>query len=522
MKRKLRGGFTSDEGISVLEVVLAAFIMFFVLTAVLALVATTTRMGLSARQHAALTNALESHLEHMRSVDFDTLLLAPDGAIDGQTIRTVDGFTITIETEITDGAGRTREVQIVATATGVGFSPITVTQSAIIYDTESGVVTMLQPGDAPEVAFISPTPDSDAIVYGSQVLGASYSPLYVAVRATAHEEESVIADLSMYCSDALLRDGTTIFANFANWQPGTNSVDQSFRWNTLQVDEDGEEAIEDGWRMVRILATDENGVQGLAERRFYVDNYGPQDPGVPVAQVNSDVQTRVSWTSAMDGTDYAPFYIVRWAQVDESGALGAVNTVSGLTANVFMHATTPLSRYTASVAASNYRGSTTAYFDIAEPYVSRTAVAGDSTTSFTGNNNARTAHTTVNLSVDEPTFAVSSLRYDVYRIKWALLPPALSDPPTPAEEDALAAWKAALAAGLRASEVYAADTGPDFIDSIDKWVGTRGVPDRYYYSVKVTYTPSGYEGGTSESLWSDVVGPTMVTAGTSAMGHVTW
>ncbi len=528
MNEKLRGGFGSDEGISVLEVVLAAFVMFFVLTAVLALVASTTRMGLSARQQTALNNAVESHLEHMRGIPYDTLALAPDGAIEAETVITVDGFTITIETDITDGAGRTREVQITAVATGEGFNPVTKTQSAIIYDSESGVVTMLEAGEGPEVEFTTPTPESDSIVYGSLVLGGSYSPLYIAVNATGAEDENVIADLNMFCSDALLRDGTTGFANYAEWHPGTHTASESFRWNTLQINNDtGEEVIEDGWRLVRVVATDENGAQGLAERRFYVDNYGPGDPGVPVAQVNSDVQTRVSWDSAMDGTDYAPFYIVRWSQVDASGALGAANSVSGITTNVFMHATTPLSRYTASVAASNYRGTTSSYFGIPAPYVSRTSLSGQSTTYFSGSGNKRTAYTTVSLQADSPTFAVSSLRYDVYRVTPDSLgisstPPTLSNPPTAAEEDALAAWKATLAAGLRASSVYASNTGPNFTDTFNKKVGNNGIPDRWYYGMKVTFVPTGYQGGTSQSLWSDVVGPIMTTTGTGTMAFVTW
>jgi len=526
MNRKLRGGFRSDQGFSVLEVVLAAFIMFFVLTAILGLVATTTRMGLSARQRTAMTNAVSSHLEHMRSIDFDDLHLTPDGTIDAETVVNVDGFTITIITDISDGTGRTREVDITATAVGEGFSPMTSTQSVVIYDSESGVVTMYQ-AVGPEVVFLSPTPASDAVVYGSQVLGATYQPLYISVQATAEEDESVVADLKMYCSDSLLRDGATIFANYASWQPGTHSVSQSFRWNTLQVGDDGEETIEDGWRVVRVLATDESGTQGMAERRFYVDNYGPGDPGTPSAMIYSDVQTRVSWAYAMDGTDYAPFYVVNWAQIDSSGALGTANTVSGLTTNVFMHATQPFSRYTASVASSNRRGAVSSYFEIPTPYVSRTAAHGQSALSYSGSGGRRQANTTVSLTVDEPTFAVSSIRYDVHRVTPLALglsatPPALSDPPTPAEEDALAAWNTALANGLRATTAYATDTGPEYVGSYSKIIGNNGTPDRWYYAVKATYVPSGYKGGTTEVMWSDVVGPVILTAGTADMVHVTW
>lgn len=526
MNRKLRGGFRSDQGFSVLEVVLAAFIMFFVLTAILGLVATTTRMGLSARQRTAMTNAVSSHLEHMRSIDFDDLHLTPDGTIDAETVVNVDGFTITIITDISDGVGRTREVDISATAVGEGFSPMTMTQSAVIYDSESGVVTMYQ-AVGPQVVFVSPTPSSDAVVYGSQVLGTSYQPLYISVQATAEEDDSVVADLKMYCSDSLLRDGATIFANYASWQPGTHSVSQSFRWNTLQVGDDGEETIADGWRVVRVLATDEAGLQGMAERRFYVDNYAPGDPGVPSALIYSDVQTRVSWAYAIDGTDYAPFYIVNWSQIDSSGAVGTATTVSGLTTNVFMHATQPFSRYTASVASSNHRGATSSYFEIPLPYVSRTSLEGQSTLYFSGSGSRRTAYTSVALTADEPTFAVSSLRYDVHRVTPEALglsstPPALSTPPTHAELDALAAWKEALAAGLRATTAYETNVDPVYTDSYEKKVGNNGTPDRWYYAIKVTYTPSGYKGGTSETMWSDVVGPVAMSAGTVTMEHVTW
>src|SRR5512139_635268 len=69
---------SDDSGMSVVEVVVASFILFFVLTAVLGLIGATTKSSISARQRTAMTNAVSSYIEHVRALPFDQVALTTD------------------------------------------------------------------------------------------------------------------------------------------------------------------------------------------------------------------------------------------------------------------------------------------------------------------------------------------------------------------------------------------------------------------------------------------------------------
>ena len=119
-----------DEGFSVLEVVLASFVLFFVLTAILGLVGTSTRMSLDAKGRAAMTNAVASHVEWVRSLDFDQIAMSgssPEAMLQPTYTYTVDRFTITIENTISSGQDGTKELQVTATAVADGYPTVEMT-----------------------------------------------------------------------------------------------------------------------------------------------------------------------------------------------------------------------------------------------------------------------------------------------------------------------------------------------------------------------------------------------------------
>jgi len=480
-----------DEGMSVFEVVLAAFILFFVLTAILGLVGTSTRMNLNAKGRTAMNNAVASHIEWVRSLDFEQIAMSgssPEAVVDPTYTYTVDGFTITITNTISAGQGGTKELQVTATAAADGLPTVTMSTLTAIRDSESLTERFDEDENAPKVEFKSLTAAPDTVVYSSYEMGGA--PLYVEGWAKA-QNGGTISEFAFYCGTEILRDGATIFANVAYWTPGTEIVQKTFRWDTRQVNEDGQRAILDGWRMVRINATDSNGLQTFLDRRLYVDNDPPSPPaGGPAAEVRSSTETRLSWPVAMDGTDATWKYGLEIHKRSASATWELDNSYI-ITDPAYIQTTTPFSLYKASVRSGSPRNLWSELVEGAEEYVSRAEASGESTTTYTGKNNTRTSNTDVSISCTPPSFATTQIRYDVFR---ALDPTTMGGAP------------------------YATDTGPAFAETVTKKVGKFGVPDTWYYQFRVTFTP---EGGTEMAVWSNVIGPIAVD-GAEPMEHVTW
>ncbi|MRR35467.1 hypothetical protein EG829_12460, partial [bacterium] len=384
MDREPRGGFISDDGMSIAEVVIAAFILFFVLTAVMGLVWTTTQMGVSAKERSAITNALTSHMEWVRSLHYDEVALqgmTPSGTVPAQVTRTVDGFTIVITTTVTEGGPGVKEVQVDAIASGLGYPTLEMSQHASIRD-YNAALTSTASSAGPRVRFGAATPPEETVVYSAYYGNSSLLYVEALVDVQSSTPGATITELKFTCSGSLLRDGSTIHANVALWQPMTATVSERFRWNTEQVDNEGNpDAIEDGWRLVRIEATDSDGNPPVAvERRFLVDNDSPGPPGNPVAQVISNVEARLGWTSARDGTDDAWEYGVKIEKVGMSGERILLNNLDEsnvpvdfkLTPSAFIHtATNPptapataFSRYVAVVRSYSPRLLTSEYVEI--------------------------------------------------------------------------------------------------------------------------------------------------------------
>ncbi|MDO8987177.1 MAG: hypothetical protein Q7V14_03020, partial [Coriobacteriia bacterium] len=306
MLRRLRGGLASDEGMSVVEIVIAAFILFFVLTAILGLVSTTTRMGISAKERTAITNAVSSHLEWIRSLKYDEVAILgvePSGTVPAQSSTMVDGFTVVLTTTISETADRVKEIQVDAVATHPAYTPMKMSQHVSIRDYRSGLTSTTK-ALGPIVEWGS-TPSEGTVVYSRYVLGGAQ--LNIVADVKTGEDGIPITDLRFYCSGQLLRNSASVNADVAAWQPNTETVLKSFNWNTDQVDDLGNpDAIADGWRTVRIEATDANGRRTIKERRFMVDN---DQPGLPpgtapsgaVAQVTTDIESRLSWLILKDG-----------------------------------------------------------------------------------------------------------------------------------------------------------------------------------------------------------------------------
>jgi hypothetical protein len=88
---------SADDGLGMLEIVVSAVIFFFVLTAVLGLLGTTTQMSLAAKQRAVMTNAINAYVERVSAMPFAQVkLVSEGGALSDVETQTVGEYTVVI------------------------------------------------------------------------------------------------------------------------------------------------------------------------------------------------------------------------------------------------------------------------------------------------------------------------------------------------------------------------------------------------------------------------------------------
>jgi Tfp pilus assembly protein PilV len=122
-----------DEGFSVAEVVIAAAIMFFVLTAMIGLVGASQDMTVAAKRRTIVTNATAEYIERLRAVDFTKLAMEPEGTVKAVEDVSYGGYTVRFSNRVVfpDGTGKKlRSVYVKATTTIGGR---TFTQNAVVH-----------------------------------------------------------------------------------------------------------------------------------------------------------------------------------------------------------------------------------------------------------------------------------------------------------------------------------------------------------------------------------------------------
>jgi hypothetical protein len=213
--------------------------------------------------------------------------------------------------------------------------------------------------------------------------------------------------------------------------------------------------------------------------------------------VYDNVETRVSWDVAEDGTDAAQKYEVTLQQVvSDDGTLVELSQTI-VTEAVFLHNGSPFSRYTVQVRAGSPRNLYSDYVTMDLPYVTRPSATGVSETVYTGKNNRRESDTAVSISCDTPNFPVASATYDVFR---SMDPNDMGSTP------------------------YATNAGSTFTESINKLVRKFGTPDPWYYQFRVNYVASGYRGFSASEppAYSNIIGPITALEESVPMEHVQW
>ena len=484
---------------SVVEVVVASFILFFVLTAVLGLIGATTKSSISARQRTAMTNAVSSYIEHVRSLPFEQVALTTDnpaGSIEPTVTISSAGFTITLTNTLSDAPGGLKELQVQAECRALdsSYAPMRTSAFAAIRDRMQAGNELGQPhSGGAQINFGHLTPAENSILYANNVHGGGNLYIDASVDSTGGPIQTV----EFRVGDQRLRNGDSGSATDAYWTPGTTTAYESIAWDTRQVrGTTTEKAVRDGWRIVRIMATDDLGRQTFKDRRFLIDNYAPTDPGQPTGIPRNDVVSAVTWPKSMDGSDPAVAYrFDAWKQRVDSNSWDNVASID-LTQPAHNLTTTTFGRYWVRVYASSPRGLTSNWVSCVYPFVARPLVSGTSAMTISGSGPSKASSMTVTLTYPAPDFPASAVRYDIYR----------GTSPT-----TLALWQTAVSAGSFTETI------------VESLGGATKVPTAYYYQVQVTYTATGYPYDyVQKTSVSNILGPTPTTSSGSVVMTSEW
>lgn len=486
-----------DQGFSILEVVIAAALLFFVTTAILGLLAATTNMSASAKGRAAITNAVSSAMDRVRAIPFDKVAVGGSGLVPASETVVIGGYTVTLTYTVSDFTNSTnatkrgtKEIQIVAVASRPGLPSVTSTTLVAVRDSAGGFTAASTSTAEPlTVAFGPLSPPSQAVLYSNQEAGQGT----LVIDATAESMDGNVTKFDFYVDTDLLQDTNITFSNKAthNVSPLAPTATWSFNWNTLQVDGSGDRMVQDGMRLVRIHAEDDQGNVKETTRSFMVDNDPPDAPGSPYLYrtapgTGMDQVLAFGWTNALDGTDPVFSYqgqlfenLAGGSTLDSWSQVGTDRTApaAGLAA-------APFAQYGFQVRSvgPSPRVLTSSYIQTASqvtsPVISGTCTVSKATGGILGGANGLWTFSNV-LSVPKPRFPYES---------GSLVVQILRTPPPPASASLVDVTTAAQAA-------WTAGNAYSYTDSMTFTGPKNSNPQQGSYRLRVTITPLGYDSG---------------------------
>lgn len=344
--RTLKG----EQGFSILEIIIATAILFFVLTAMLTVLNVSTTMSTKARFNGIATSLAQEQIEYARDIPYTQVGLTtpavgePTGTLLPTETTTAARLTFTITRDVVwvdDPAdGRATD------ATGTDAFPwdykrLTVRiawNSAVSVGSVTLVSDYREPdeqGIPPNVEFVV-APLSSAIIYnpgapGAPVAGAdavNHATGGIAYwRAAATESAAMdpsggIASLTFYYDGIpMIRNHFASPENICSFVPGpsddpmnfTAPAAPGFSIDTLTTDASGAPVYSEGLHEVRVETWDNSGLRDFRVRQLIIDNYAPSTAATCVATATPTDDGRynsmtVSWATAMDGNQPAPRY----------------------------------------------------------------------------------------------------------------------------------------------------------------------------------------------------------------------
>lgn len=507
----------NDGGFSLIEVLFATLILFFVATALIGLAASTTVTAATAKQKNVMVNAVNSFFEQIKSYEYDDIgMLNPGsgevpGILSDTTTMTVEGFVVVVKPEVTwvndpniVGTQDYKFLRIVVEATPAGGgNTISFVSETQVRNTAVGWGF----GDSststpPTIEFKSGSPTEMQTVSGTAV--------YVGATATHPMENGLLTNMYFYVGAQPLRNAAWGMAQFTI---NGSSHSQDFYWDTTALMDDNVTRISpDGIRTIKIEVWDNLGQQAYKVRRVMVDNQPPPAPGKARMAWTTNGVLGLEWDMVMDGTDPVWAYFVG---VDEDQGTGAwVHTHERCGDNV--QATTYempiiIGSYTQGFRRFRIRlySESPLYMSAAtnaDPMVTPPALTGtwSITRTTSGADATCTGKNTLNWTA--PKFPVSSFAYTLRR---------------------------SLNADMSGATTVFTTTNKDtvtYVDTVPSPAKTGRKQDtfhdQYYYQLQATFMPSGPNPpSTARTVYSNVAGPNGTTSGTGTYTGemtVTW
>jgi len=311
--RGVTARFSRDDGMTIIEVMIAATILFIVLTGILSLLMQTLAMGMQSKEKAVFNNAVNSYIERVQAMPFENVVIgAGTGELSAEETIAVGAYTITITPTITPGATSDLKTLVVtATLTSANGRTSDITTDVVIRNKAS---FLTQGVNGPEVTWTTGVmPDEGEVVWS--YTKASGGALWLAAEATAAEGRTISRVVLSADNGWPLQN---ISGTEAVWDIDTADREQSwsltgFAWNTAQegiIDAETLEVgpvIPDGLRTISIDVTDSGGGRTERTYTFIVDNNKPSAPGVPALELSASGPT-LTWAPSSDGTDPVTSY----------------------------------------------------------------------------------------------------------------------------------------------------------------------------------------------------------------------
>lgn len=486
--RSRSGRLKDDKGFSLVEIMFATLILFFVATALLGLASTTTMVAVSSKQQGLMVNAVTSYIEQLKALPYADLGMAspstgqPAGTLPAETTMTVESFLVTLRPTVQwvddpniAGSTNYKLVRIEAEAVHTqGGHSVTYTSETYVRNPESGWGW----GESkvpPQIDFGVGSPAANAVVSGTSVL----------VRATASSPmtNGLLASMSFYSDGFYMRNSLGAGADF---NVNAKSHVQDFYWDTTAEVDDGNgnmvKTAPDGIRAMKIEVWDNVGQQSYKVRQVLVDNQPPSFPGLITMTNSNATQALLSWDAVQDGTDPAYKYFVG---VDEDQGTGSWIHVHERCGEVIGQTTyaqpaVPFRRYRGRLFAQTptnvSSGPSYSY------YITRPRLTGQTKTSHNNAGAGLWTTTFQSVSITGPGFPTGGVTYRLYR---------------------------STNANMSGKDLRATQTATTFTLTSYTDVGKKNssLPTRYYYQVEATFTPTGPNGGTQRVLNSNIVGP---------------
>jgi len=507
----LRNRLVRDDGMTILEILIAAVILFIVLTAILGLVGSTTMTSLQAKEKNVMVNAVNAYIERVQAMPFDEVVVGTGtGELPPEETMTIGEFTVTIRPTVAAGSNPalknlTLDVSVTSPKTS---RTLTMNTTVAVRDRSQYLTQAVQdPATNPRVSFDDAlTPPEATVVWDAAWQSGA---LNIAASATAAEGRTIEV-VECWIDDQYYMKNT--FGDPARWTPKTRDWSVTgFIWNTHQTEpilqDDGvtyvdEEVIADGMRTVSLYAVDNTGATSRVIRHFLVDNDPPGSPGVPVPTARTNAVTDLAWNAASDGTLPADHYEIRmWKQAStdelnqDPSAYWFEVTGGTSTSASFAAQTATFGRYWAVVRAQSPRGLSSNYVNVGLPWISRPLVTGTYVVESKSNGNPKYWRVTSTLNVSPPAFPVSgTTTYNFYRVDGG--------------------QNTLVQSGPSASCVH--------VVQVNERPTSANYPTAQY-RVEVLVTPAGYGGGTQTTVRSNTVATAYRgDSGTFAFTEGTW